>query len=290
MLTTTVVGVDGSPDSDLAVEWAAADAARRHRRLHIVHAYLGSVVAAQLAAPASAGYGPALRAVTEGALDAAVARAGAVAPGLDITTDMPIGEAPAALLDAARHAALLVVGNRGLGGFSGLLVGSVGAELAAHAAVPVVIARRSTRVRGPEAGRVVVAVDVGHDPERALAFAFEQAASRGVGLTAMHTERWPGPTDPQEILPVVYDDGVLREQSGQALSEVVSAWAAKYPGVDVRTVFVHSRTGLAVVNESAGAALFVVGSRGHAAMTGLLPGSVSQAAVHHAPCPVAVVK
>lgn len=289
-MTTTVVGVDGSPDSDLAVEWAAQDAARRHRPLHIVHAYLGSLVAAQLAAPSSAEYGAALRAVAEGALDAAVARARAVAAELDITTDMPVGEAPAALLDAARHAALLVVGNRGLGGFSGLLVGSVGAELAAHAPVPVIIARRSTRVSGPEAGRVVVAVDVGHDPQRALAFAFEQAASRGVGVTAMHTQRWPGHTDPQEILPVVYDDGVLRERSRRALSEAVDGWSARCPGVAVRTVFVHSRTGMAVVNESAGAALFVVGSRGHAAMTGLLPGSVSQAAVHHAPCPVAIVK
>lgn len=289
-MTTTVVGVDGSPDSDLAVEWAAADAARRHRPLHIVHAYLSPFVAAHVAAP-SGGAEPVLRAAAEGTLGAAVTRARSVAAGLDITTDMPSGEAPAALLHAARHAALLVVGNRGLGGFTGLLVGSVGAELVAHAPIPVVVARRSTQVSGFEAGRVAVAVDLGHDPEPALAFAFEQASSRGIGLTAMQTERLPpAAADPQEILPIVYDNDVLHDLSQRVLSEVVTGWAAKHPDIDVRTVLIHSRTGLAAVNAAAGAALLVVGCRGHAAMTGLLPGSVSQAAVHHAACPVAVVK
>ncbi|WP_327002195.1 universal stress protein [Dactylosporangium sp. NBC_01737] len=139
-MTTTVVGVDGSPDSDLAVEWAAADAARRHRPLHIVHAYLSPFVAAQVAVPTSGGFEPVLRAAAEGTLGAAVARASSVAAGLDITTDMPAGEAPAALLDAARRAALLVVGC-GHAAMAGLLPGSVSRAAVHHAACSVAVVK-----------------------------------------------------------------------------------------------------------------------------------------------------
>lgn len=60
---------------------------------------------------------------------------------VDVTSDLVEGRPAEVLLDASRDAALLVLGSRGLGGFRGLLVGSVTQECAQHASCPVVVHR-----------------------------------------------------------------------------------------------------------------------------------------------------
>ncbi|WP_432843972.1 universal stress protein [Dactylosporangium sp. CA-092794] len=288
--TAVVVGVDGSPDSLNAVEWAAADARRRRRPLRIVHAYLWPMVYAPMAVPLPVDYGQTMREAAEEVVNEAVAKARAVAPDVDISTDMPVQQAAAALVDASRDADVTVVGHRGLGGFTGLLVGSVGIELAAHAASPVVVVRHADRPAGPEAGRIVVGVDGSHDADRALRFAFEQASFCGVGLTAVHAYLYPEQTEPGELLPLVYDQDDLRDEERRALAESITGWAGKYPDVDVRRAVVRGRSAAVLNDLSAGAELLVVGSRGRGGFTGLLLGSVSQAVIHHAACPVAVVR
>ncbi|MET7401971.1 universal stress protein [Dactylosporangium sp. NPDC005572] len=287
-----VVGADGSPDALRAVEWAAADASRRHRPLRIVYACPWPTVYAPLAMPAGPPplFEETMRQAAEQIIDEAVASARVVAPELEISTDVPIQQPTAALTDASRHACAVVVGNRGLGGFSGLLLGSVGVQLAAHAACPVVVVRQADRPPGPEAGRVVVGVDGSHDAERALAFAFEQASFRAVGLTAVDAYRWPSSTGPGDMLPLVYDPAELRDDEDRALTEAIAGWAGKYPDVDVRRAVANGRAAAVLVELSAGAELVVVGSRGRGGFTGLLLGSVSQAVIHHAACPVAVVR
>ena len=161
----TVVGVDGSRESLDAAAWAAADALHRGHSLHIAYAFVWPTVYAPVAGPMPS---PSEQGVQEAAADTlaqAAAHARAVAPGLD---DMQ-AQQPAAVLGAAsEHACTVVVGNRGRGGFTGLLLGSVGVELAAHAVCPVVIVRHADRPAGPEAGRIVVGIDGSHDAERAL--------------------------------------------------------------------------------------------------------------------------
>ncbi|MER7274814.1 universal stress protein [Dactylosporangium sp. NPDC000244] len=282
-----VVGVDGSPSSLSAVAWAAADAMLRHRPLRVVHAFVWPPVFAQ--APPRP-YEQAVRESTEQILGSAVFRARDVAPNLDISTDTPALQAAAALVTASRHAIAVVVGNRGLGGFTGLLAGSVGVELAAHAACPVVIVRHSARPGGPEAGRVLVGIDGSHDAERALQFAFEQASFRGAGLTAVLAYLRPEPTRPDDILPLIRDQDTLRDDERRTLVESLSGWAEQYPDVDLRTAVVHGRPAAVLTERSAGAELLVVGSRGRGGFTGLLLGSVSQAVIRHADCPVAVVR
>ncbi|WP_327002192.1 universal stress protein [Dactylosporangium sp. NBC_01737] len=267
-----VVGVDGSAQSMEAVEWAAADAARRHRRLQIIHA----------CPPHGAHPAP--------ALDEAVARARAVSAELSITTSAPVQPAAVALLDASRWADTVVVGSRGLGGFGGLLLGSVGGQLAAHGACPVVVVRGDGRAGGPEAGRVLVGVDGSHDTDRAMRFAFEQASFRGAGLTAVHTYVWPGSTGPGDILPLVYDEDDLRDDERRLFAEAVAGWTDKFPDVDVRWCNVRGGAAGVLTRLSHGAELLVVGSRGRGSFTGLLLGSVSRAMLHHAACPVAVVR
>ena len=138
-----VVGVDGSETSRHALRWAAEEARRHGSQLHVVHAW-------EVPTPAVAvGVGAGRRtAQPEGQHDEAsrlvadVVRdeLGDEPPG-DVRTSIGRGQAAAVLLDAARQADLLVVGSRGLGGFRGLLLGSVSSKMAAHAPCPVVIVR-----------------------------------------------------------------------------------------------------------------------------------------------------
>jgi hypothetical protein len=63
-----------------------------------------------------------------------------------------------------------------------------------------------------------------------------------------------------------------------------------FPGIDVRTKLVHGHPAQALIDSSAGAELVVVGSRGRGGFAGMLLGSVSQAVLQHAACPVAVIR
>ncbi|MET7423675.1 universal stress protein [Dactylosporangium sp. NPDC005555] len=285
-----VVGVDGSPESLAAVDWAAWDAARRGRRLHILHAYAWPVVYPPLAAYRTPALDKVVRDAAETVVGAAVARARTVASQLPITTATPFEPAGAALVHASEWAGTVVVGNRGLGGFSGLLLGSVGVQVATHAACPVVVVRPGDTTDAGEADRVVVGVDGSHDADRAMRFAFEQASFRGVGLTAVHTYIWPDATGPGDMLPLVYDTDDLLDDERRALAESICGWADKYPDVDVRRRTVRGGAAMVLKRLSHGAELMVVGSRGMGGFTGLLLGSVSQALLHHAACPVAVVR
>jgi nucleotide-binding universal stress UspA family protein len=285
-----VVGVDGSSESMTAVLWAAADAMRRHRQLQIVHAYAWPVVYPPLGARTSPTLDKAARLAAERIVDSAVAHARTVSLDVSISTATPIQLAAGALLDASQRADTVVVGSRGLGGFSGLLLGSVGVQLAAHAGCPVVVVRHTAGAGGPETGRIVVGVDGSHDADRAMRFAFEQASFRGVGVTAVHTYVLPDSTGPGDMLPLVYDEDDLRGEERRLLTESVAGWTDKYPDVDVRRCLAYGTAGGVLIRLSHGAELVVVGSRGRGGFTGLLLGSVSQALIHHAACPVAVVR
>ncbi|HTJ37837.1 MAG TPA: universal stress protein [Dactylosporangium sp.] len=265
-----VVGVDGSPEGQRAVEWAAKDALHRQKALRIVHAYVWPTMYAPIASHVAAPYESGMQEAAAEILKEAEERARVGAQGLQIETQMPVGQPAASLIAAAEPASVVVVGNRGRGGFAGLMLGSVGVALAAHAACPVVIVRRTDRPAGLEAGRVVVGMDGSQEAERALEFGFEEAEFRGTGLTALHA----------------YD----RDDEQRGLVETTSRWAEKYPDVDVRYHGVHGRPAEALADRSAGAELLVVGSRGRGGFAGLLLGSVSQATIHHAACPVAVIK
>jgi nucleotide-binding universal stress UspA family protein len=289
-VTSVVVGIDGSTDSLRAVRWAAADAACRHRPLHLVHALEWPKLAyppVGLALPVS--YDAQTREAAARILNEAAVVAREAAPAVRITTAIATETPVPALLDASRHAAEVVVGSRGNGGFAALQVGATSAQLAAHAVCPVVIVRGSGATDGPNAGRVVVGVDGSHGAAEALGFAFEQASFRGIGLTVVHAYRWPAGTDPGDMLPIVFDHDDLRDDQQRALAESLASWREKYPDVDVRLDTASGRAAGVLVDASTGATLLVVGARGHGGFVGLLLGSVSQTVIQHAACPVAVV-
>ncbi|OQD51961.1 universal stress protein UspA [Streptomyces phaeoluteigriseus] len=287
-----VVGVDGSPAALAAVDAAARAATLRGVELRVVHAFLWP---AMHAPPASSVLGPptaALHESVERIVVDAVERARGQATGLRVDHAVIVGEASMVLREQSRTAQLVVVGHRGSQRLAELLAGSTAVELSAHGHCPVMVVRG----RPDPAGPVVVAVDGSPQGQPAIAFAFSEAALRGADLVALHA--WSTWTDhrehalgrPVDLVEIVGEVDRLRQEEERELALALSAHRERYQGVTVRPRLVRGRTRPALIEASAHAQLMVVGARGHGGFTGLLLGSVSQAALHHAQCPVTVVR
>ncbi|SCL26820.1 universal stress protein [Micromonospora inyonensis] len=281
-----VVGVDGSAQALRAVRLAAVEADRRQRPLRVVHAYIWPLLHVSGAPPAGGPPGSGLRQQAHRIVDEAVDEARAAVADLPVTGEIIDGGAAAVLLGESLTASSVVVGDRGLGGFTSLLVGSVAIQVAAYADCPVLVARGTDRTTGP----VVVGVD-GSDLSRlAVQVAAEQAAWRDTGLLAVHAYRHPASTGPGDMQPLVHQEGALRGEEERLLAESLAGLADRYPQVPVTGQVVHAKPGAALTEASRRAQLLVVGARGRGELTGLLLGSVSQAVLHHSDCPVAVVR
>ena len=134
-MRTIVVGVDGSPDADHALNWAIDEAKQHSMRLLLVH---GVEIGAAAASPYGSGLVlEQLEEVGREVLDKALAFVRA--KGVQAEGRMEIGSSAHALVQASRGADLLVVGSRGHGGFAGLLLGSVSTACVHHAHCPVVV-------------------------------------------------------------------------------------------------------------------------------------------------------
>jgi nucleotide-binding universal stress UspA family protein len=283
---SVVVGVDGSDDSDAALRWAVDEARRRRAPLCVVHAmdqrHSDAFVRANPEFVAEE------RHAAEQVLTTAVEHAGARAPELELRSVLDPGTPAVALLGRAAAAGLVVVGSRGRGGFAGLLLGSTSLQVAMHAPGPVVVLRHGTVDEpGAPVGRVVVGTDGSPRSGQAVEFAFLQAQERGVGLIAVHGR--PSPAIYVDM-PSSEKWKLAEKQDRASLSEFLAPWRRRYSTVDVVEKCVLGNASAALVDESADADLLVVGSRGRGGFSGLVLGSVSHACLHHAHCPVAVVR
>lgn len=283
-----VVGVDGSVSALHAVRWAAAEAVRRDVPLRLVHVgHLEPVTLPRQVSP-SREYQEAIVEQGRHFLDQASAAAEEAAPDLPVTIDLHTGRVADALVTESKHAALVVLGSRGLGGFGSLLLGSVAVAVAAHGQCPVVVVHAPTRDGAPPMdGPVVVGVDDTDVSDAAVAFAFQAAAARDVPVLAVHTYdvevigSWTA-----QLGSLDWD--ALEAERKKELDERLTAWREKFPKVDARAIVVRGRPASAL--NAQGAQLIVVGSRGRGALAGLGLGSVSQSVLHDAECPVAVVR
>jgi nucleotide-binding universal stress UspA family protein len=284
--TPVVVGVDGSARSLDAVDRAAAQAASHRRPLRVVHAMNWPTVRV-MQPPGVTGAPPLPFQEQAGSLVSdAVRHAGKAVPELEVTGEVRTGPAVPVLMDESLRAYRIVIGDRGLGGFTGLLAGSVAVQMAAHGACPIVVIRGGHRLAGP----VVVGVDGSSTSARALDFAAEEAALRAADLVAVHTWLTPPLVGPVGTMPLAYDPLLMAVDEHRVLAEALAGTADRYPDVPIREVAVPGSAARVLRDWSRSAQLLVVGSRGHGGFAGLLLGSVGQHLIHHAACPVAVVR
>jgi len=287
-----VVGVDGSA-GDHAVRWAAETAARRGRRLLLVHAV-------NLAA-ASAVLGPydlfvppvttAMRDTSAQLLARARELAASVAEGIDIDTESAEGSAGKVLIDRSATAHMTVIGATGTGGTLAHL-GSTLLAVTAHATGTVVVVRGPNATATQDASGqtlpVVVGVDGSEFGRAAVEVAFTEAAERNAPLIALHS--WTDlPAEGFFGLPPGIEDQDVQEAAQQLLAEQLAGWREKFPDLDVSTRTYMSGPRKHLREWSERAQLVVTGSRGRGGFRGLLLGSTSNDLVQNAQCPVVVV-
>ena len=282
-----VVALDGSDESKAAVGWAADAARRRGSPLWLVHAM--DFGHADLAVREFPEMALAIRRGAEEMLDDEMAEAGTSVGDIEIRTVLEDGDPSTVLLRQAAHAILVVLGSRGRGGFAGMVLGSTSLKVAMHAPCPVVVLRSAAAdaSAGPSAGRIVVGSDGSPHSARAVGLAFEEADLRGVGVTAVRT--WLAPDIDVDATPAHEWEQAEKDEKAR-LTEDLLSWRTRFPKVDVVEKTVRGAPAATLIDESEGAEMLVVGSHGRGGFGGLVLGSVSHAALHHAHCPVAVAR
>jgi nucleotide-binding universal stress UspA family protein len=139
---------------------------------------------------------------------------------------------------------------------------------------------------------IVVGVDYSEGAKAALRFALQEAKLRQATLRVVHAWQYGyiGATGLEGAYPAVGGDiKELRDAAESALEETLRDSIPETDTVKIERRVVEGRAATVLVDESRGADLLVVGSRGHGGFAGLLLGSVSQQCAHHAACPVVIV-
>lgn len=280
-----VVGVDGSDAAANAVAWAVAEAKLRH---------CGMVLMATVVPPvATSGFGASfpptfdLMSGLERSAQELLDETAKQCHGVDVLTRVEIGSASSVLIAASESAAMIVMGSRGRGGFTGLLLGSVGAQVASHAQCPVAIIRSAPRASAHE---IVVGIDESPAAQAALGFAFEIADRHGFTVVAVHA--WDVPAYDLLVIPnapIPVPLGDVADDEIRLAAEVLAGFRSAYPDVRVQERLVRGAPVEALLSAATDAAMIVVGTRGHGPAVGALLGSVSNGVLHKAELPVVVV-
>jgi nucleotide-binding universal stress UspA family protein len=270
-----VAGYDGSAEAAAAIHWAAQQAQLRDCPLHVVHCSIWPLLTKNLGpVPGVADSG--LERAAEAILEEGVSRAEAAAPGLDVQGTLLHGLPASYLARISAGQEMIVVGSRGLGGFLGLLVGSVSLELAATATCPVAVIRSDLQPGGP----VVVAVDVSGSPT-ALEDACALASVWQTGLAIVHVHHTP----PGYGQPSPLD---AEAAAGEVLRSAVSRARTLAASVSVEgKVLIDTSVPHAILKASESARMLVVGSKGHGFLRETI-GSTAHAVLHHARGPVLI--
>ncbi|RRO18036.1 universal stress protein [Saccharopolyspora rhizosphaerae] len=273
-----VVGVDGSAVARNAAAWAAREAVRRGSGLRIVYADPTEHPGKEHLRPNVARW-----------LDDAVQHVQAQQPDVKVTSAAIAGSPERVLVAESADAELLVVGDRGFGGFTGLLAGAVAVKVASHAHGSVVVVPDvGDPPTFPTAGPVVAGVDDAESAEPVLAEAFRRADDLGEQLHVVHTWevvgldlRWLRTRLPAEE---------VAEQEQLFLAEALAGWRERYPNVDVQRIVNRGSPVNALINHSTEAQLVIVGAHGRGGVAGAHLGSTSHKLIHHSPAPLLIVR
>ncbi|KAF6000365.1 universal stress protein [Streptomyces sp. WAC00263] len=290
MPRTVTVGLDGSPESRAAADWAAREAKLRGLPLKLVNVWEPApepIAQALLPGPETH------QQWSERILREAADGLRAAHPGVDVLVEHVTGRLAQVLTDGAKDGELLVLGSRGLSGVGGFVVGSVGLAVVAHAERPVVLVRAQGDTSGTDSGvaaprPVVLGLDTTAPDDTLIGFAFEAALLRGASLRVVHAWNEP-PYIAYGMAPDFELNAQIAGEQAAALTEAVRPWRQKFPALDVVEDSLSGKAADHLVDASAEASLVVVGRRIRRSPLGAHIGPVTHAVLHHATAPVAVV-
>ena len=268
-----VAGYDGSPGSGNALRWAAREAKARGTTLTVCLAWMPD----HMTLPTESDLCDLARQHGQEILARGLPYAESVLGPGRVRAELAGGSAACVLCERSRTAGMVVVGGRGHSELPGLLLGSVSWQVAGHAAGRVVVVRGEWRPANQSPGPVVAGADGSPAAQAAIAFAFEEAALRDVPLVAV----------------CALTDAAGRLGEGHQVQEdfehLLAGEAKEHPEVTVVPRVLPGTPRAALLTAAADAQMIVVGSRGRGGLDGMSLGSVAQAVLHHAPCPVGVV-
>jgi nucleotide-binding universal stress UspA family protein len=288
--STIVVGIDYSPASDAALAWALECSARSSSQLRIVHVSEASETELRILDRQGWRVEDQLRERGQLLVDAALETAKTSYPDVQVAAHVTMGSAPARLVEESKDADIVVVGNRGVGGFRGLVLGSTALRVTERAHCSVVAVPDAPSDGSPSLSGIVVGVNRADDAEAALDFAVRQAAQHdNEPVTVVHAWAIPALLRAGPVAPLVYDWDLVAGQERVRVEEALLPWSRRHAGVDVRIKAIQGHPVQVLAEEARQARLLVVGGRGRGSMRGAALGSVSHAVLHHAVTPVAVV-
>ncbi|GAA2852755.1 universal stress protein [Actinoplanes cyaneus] len=274
-----VIGFDGSPAAQAALDWALDEANRTGTPAELVYADEWPVWAPAASMVPSPALRPAsyVDEVIVGMLDKAVAAAREAYPLVTVTATTIQALPSTALARRSEQAGMIVLGSRDHHALAGLL-GSVGAAVGAHAQCPVVVIRGNI----PDTAPVVAGIDGSPAAAAVLRFAAEQAAGRKVALRVVRT--WPA-TRPGATLAARTVTATEREP----FDALVNRIRDEFPDLDLAAEAVRGDPARVLASFAEDTQLLVVGSRGRDAVRGMVFGSVSRHLLRHTRCPIAIV-
>jgi nucleotide-binding universal stress UspA family protein len=268
-----VAGYDGSSGGGDALRWAAREAKARGTTLTVCLAWTPD----HMALPPASDLCDLAREHGQVILARGLPYAESVLGPARVRTELAGGSAAHVLCERSRTAEMVVVGWRGHSELRDLQLGSVAWQVAGHASGRVVVVRGEWRPANQAPGPVVVGADGSPAAQAATAFAFEEAALRDVPLVA--------------VCALADAPGRLGEahQVEEDFGHLLACEAKEHPDVTVVRQVLVGTPRAALLTASADAQMIVVGARGRRGLEGMRLGSVAQAVLHHAPCPVGVV-
>jgi nucleotide-binding universal stress UspA family protein len=283
-----VVAVDGSPESDAAITWAAREASMRHEHITLMHV-VQPVALRWPVSPEQTTFAEwqenNARHVIDDARDDLSATLSQPHPP-DFGTEVRHAHPVDALVDASKDARMIAVGSHGKGALGRLVLGSVSRGLVEHAYCPVAVIHTDNASAPPHPGApVLLGVDGSPGSEAATEWAFDEASRRGVELIALHAWSDVG------VFPILgMDWRTYQDQGEELLAERLAGWQERYPDVHVSRRLVCDTPARWLLEESDNAQLVVVGSHGRGGFAGMRLGAVSAAVAQSAKVPVIVVR
>jgi len=279
-----VVGIDGSINAALALDWAAEEAVHRSARLVVTHASAVLDSAAYSSATLDMMRTDATlhgqRVLTE-----AITSMNALHPRLPVTILLRYERPADVLVELSGPHSMVVLGSRGGNRVSGALFGSVAQRVAAHATGTVVVVGAGGRGRNSRKG-ILVGVSDSPGGRAALDFACAEAGLRGSRITAVRAYGVFGRSQHNQLygaLPGFY------EHEAAVLSAAVHRLRTEHPGIPIDCELVGEEATIALATLAHDAELLVLGCRHLDDHWPSRLGPITGTLLHHSPCPVAIV-